>query len=391
MSHALPDTAPSAPAPPWHHRDFRFSLLASALAFSGYALLLPVVPLWAVRQGAGPFAAGAATGVFMASTVLAQFASGALVRAQGYRAAMLWGAVFLGAPTPLLMLWPTAPGILTVSLLRGIGFGLLTVCGSALIAELLPRESVAKGSGLYGLAAGLPQLLGLPVGTWLAQHWGFVPVFVLATALPAASVAPIVLLARIHPAAERGRRSGLRDIVGATWRPWLPMLAVSTGWGALATFLPIVLTSPSSSVALFVAPCASMFARWAAGAIGHRVGGPGRMLPAGLAVGGLGLAGFAVLTSTGSDGASWPAVLAVALFGLGFGVVQNDALVAMFARTQAGPASVAWNVAFDAGQGLGAVAVGAVVSGTSFGVGFGLLAAWAFALLPVAWLARRAG
>ncbi|MBK1786109.1 MFS transporter [Prauserella cavernicola] len=381
-----PQVLPGKPESPLRHRNFRLVLLASAAAFSGYSLLLPVVPLWAVRQGAGAFTAGAATGVFMASTVLAQFATSALVRRHGYRAVMVWGALFLGVPTPLLI--PSVEGweILGISLLRGIGFGLLTVCGSALIAELLPSRSVAKGSGLYGLAAGVPQLAGLPIGTAVAEQWGFAPVFVLATVLPLCALGPLLLLPTLPPRHEPGAGAGLGALVGATWKPWLPMLAVSTGFGALATFLPIVVTSPASAVALFVAPCVAMLSRWAAGHVGHRVAGPGRMLPAGLAVATVGLAGFALLADHGVL-----AIISVGVFGLGFGVVQNDALVAMFARARAGAASVAWNVAFDAGQGLGAVAVGAVVSLTSFGAAFGLLALAAAALLPVAVLARRAG
>lgn len=369
---------------PLRHRDFRLTLLASALAFSGYGLLLPVVPLWAVHQGAGALAAGAATGVFMGSTVLTQLAAPALVRAHGYRAALLAGTLLLAVPTPLLLAWGSAPAILAISLVRGAGFGLLTVCGSALIAELLPTGSVARGSGLYGLAVGLPQLFGLPLGTWLAEHWGFPYVFVLATVLPLAALWPVALLPALPPGHAPGGRAGVRAIIAATWRPWLPMLAVSTGFGALATFLPIVISSPASALALFAAPGAAMLSRWVAGQVGDRLGRPGRMLPAGLALGGLGLLGFSLF----SDHPAL-AVAAVAVFGIGFGVVQNDALVLMFARSAAGPASVVWNVAFDAGQGLGAVAVGAIVSGTTFPMAFGLLACWALALLPVAWVSRR--
>ncbi|PXY21369.1 MFS transporter [Prauserella muralis] len=373
-----------APASPLGYRDFRLSLLASTLAFTGYGLLLPVVPLWAVHQGAGPVTAGAATGVFMASTVLTQLAVPALIRARGYRLALVWGALLLAVPAPLLIVSTEAAPILAVSFVRGAGFGLLTVCGSALIAELLPGGHVARGSGLYGLAVGLPQLLGLPAGAWLAEHWGFEPVFVVATVLPLAALVPMLLLPALPPrhAPEGGR--GLRGLITATWRPWLPMLAVSTGFGAVATFAPIVVSSPASAIALFVAPGAAMLSRWVAGQVGDRMASPGRMLPGGLAVGGLGLLGFALLASN-----PVAAVLSAAVFGAGFGVVQNDSLVAMFARSAAGPASVAWNVAFDAGQGLGAVAVGAIVAGSSFGVAFGLLAGAALALLPVAWLARR--
>ncbi|EHR52055.1 arabinose efflux permease family protein [Saccharomonospora marina XMU15] len=376
-------------ASPLANRSFRLMLVASAGAFTGYALLLPVVPLWAVRQGAGEVTAGAATGVFMAATVLAQFAVPAFVRRYGYRAGLLAGILLLGLPSPLLAVGTAPAAILGISLVRGLGFGLLTVCGSALIAELLPAGSLARGSGLYGLAVGLPQLLGLPIGTGIAQSWGFVPVFVLATAIPLAAILPTLALPAARPArrhAGDGGPHGARQVTAAVWRPWLPMLAASTGFGALATFLPLMLSAPVAAVALFAVPGAGMLARWLAGHVGDRRGGPGRMLPGALLACGLGLLGIAVLTAH-----PVLAVAAVGLFGAAFGVVQNDALVAMFARTSAGTASVAWNVAFDAGQGLGAVAVGAVAAQVGFPVAFGVLAVAAFVLLPVAWRARDGG
>lgn len=381
--------SPAAPVrdeSPWRHGPFRLSLAAAALALCGYSLLLPVVPLWAVRQGSGTFAAGAATGVFMASTVLTQLGTGLIVGRYGYRTAILAGIAFLGVPTPLLIEWSSPEGILTLSLLRGIGFGLITVCGSALIAELLPPAAVPRGSGLYGLATGLPLLIGLPAGPWLAEHWGFVAVFLLATALPALAVVPAALLPPARVTAEPEHGGGFLTTARQTWRPWLPMLAASTGLGALATFTPILLHAPESSIALLLMPLATTLSRWTAGRLGTRW--TGRLLAPGRALSGLGLAGYALF---GESGPAWLAVLSVIVFGLGFGAVQNDSLVSMFQRASAGRASISWNVAFDAGQGLGAVAVGAVVTGTSYGVAFGLLAVWSLALLPVKVAPRRTG
>ena len=45
-------------------------LLTVSVAFAGFALLLPVSPLWASQGGANEFGAGLATTVLMATTVL---------------------------------------------------------------------------------------------------------------------------------------------------------------------------------------------------------------------------------------------------------------------------------------------------------------------------------
>jgi len=358
-------------------------LLGTMLSFSGYSLLLPVVPLWVVRQGAGEFAAGASTGVFMGATVAAQLVVPALVRSLGYRWVTALGAVLLGAPAPLLVLATDSQWILALSLVRGLGFGLLTVCGSALIAKLLPPDALARGAGLYGLAVGIPQLVFLPLGTWVATHWGFTPVFVCAAVLPIVALLPILLLPKTVP--DNDVRTKVMSTVDKTWRPWLVMIGGSVGFGALVTFVPIVLAA-HAAIALLAVTATTLLGRWVAGHVSDRVRGPGRMLPVSLGTVALGLALFAFGTETPAL-----AVVAVALFGIGFGVVQNDSLVAMFVRAPAAQASVAWNVAFDAGQGLGAVAVGTAVAGIGYVGAFGLLAGFAVALLPIARHAGRSG
>ncbi|MEO9221786.1 MAG: hypothetical protein ABI251_08425 [Mycobacteriaceae bacterium] len=56
-------------------------------------------------------------------------------------------------------------------------------------------------------------------------------------------------------------------------------------------------------------------------------------------------------------------MIAIGLFGVGQGAVQNLSLVNAFARAGAGresAASAVWNAGYDSGTGLGALLVGAV-------------------------------
>ena len=374
-------TPQAAARSPLRHIGFRMLLLGIVGLFAGYTLLLPVVPLWVVAQGGSEFVAGAVTGVFMAATVLTQLTVPAQARRWGYRAVSIMGALFLGLPSPLLLLATSWPGILAISLVRGIGFGLVTVCGSALIAELLPSSALGRGSAWYGVAVGCPQLVGLAAGALLAKSWGFGPVFAIAGALPMAAVVALARLPMVRPA---GNAAGTRlDTARSNWRPWLVMISGSTGFGSLVTFLPIVFgdTPAPASAALFTATGAILLSRWAAGSLGDRLAGAGRLLPLGVVLCVLGMAGLTVATAMHSVAL---AVVVTAVFGLGFGTVQNDALVVMFARSPAGPASVAWNMAFDGGTGLGAVLVGAIVAGTGYAAAFGALAAISLVLLPLA-------
>lgn len=68
-------------------------------------------------------------------------------------------------------------------------------------------------------------------------------------------------------------------------------------------------------------------------------------------------------------------VVGAGAVGVGFGLVQNDALTALFAAfgsARYGAASATWNIALDAGTGLGALALGAVAEPFGYGSAFAL-------------------
>lgn len=375
---------------PLRNGPFVALLLASVGLFAGFSLLVSVVPLWVVRNGGGEFAAGASTGVFMATTVLAQLLMTGLVRRFGYRAMSIVGALLIGVPVPLLALSTTWQPILAISGVRGLGFGIVTVCGSALIAELLPAGSLGRGSGLYGLAVGVPLLVCLPASTAIAEYAGFTPVFAAGFALPLLAIVPMVVLPRGHQD-EHAEGQRAAAAAASVWRPWLPMLAGSIAFGAMVTFLPLVFADIPAlgSAALLLMSATALSGRWLAGMWGDRAATAGRLLLAGLAAVAAGLLGFAGGTGIATTTAMVVAVACVAVYGAGFGVVQNDSLVLMFARVSPAHASVAWNVAFDAGQGAGAVAVGAVAATTSYPVAFGALGLLALVVLPVSAAAKR--
>lgn len=168
-------------------------LVMTAAGFSGYAALLSVAPLWAVHGGAGSAGAGAVNGVLLGFTVLTQpFVPRALRRA-GWGPMMVLGLLLLGIPSLLHPLTDALGLTLAFSAVRGLGFGILTVTGSAAVAELVPAPQRGAAIGAYGLAIAVPQLVLLPLGPWMATEVGFWAVFA-AGALPLMGCAPALAL-----------------------------------------------------------------------------------------------------------------------------------------------------------------------------------------------------
>jgi predicted MFS family arabinose efflux permease len=344
---------------------FRLMLVATALGFTGYALLLPVVPLWAAYGGSGAFGAGATTGVLMLTTVATQPVVPWLLRRLDHRWVLGLGMALLAA-APLHIASADLGPVLVVSALRGVGFGMATVAGSALVAELVPPAQLGRASAGYGLAVGLPQLGLLPGGVAVVEHLGFTAVFVAAGAVPLLGAA--LMLAVRMPGEEHPPPAAGAPALSAMG-PLLAMLACSIAHGGLITFLPLAVPGggPVVLAALFGTAAGVLLGRLVAGQLVDRRGWGGRLLRPGvlLAAAGMGLevVGFGALV-----------VIGAVVVGLGFGLVQNDALTVLFVASgpaRYGAASAAWNVSYDAGTGIGAVGLGAVAEPFGFAAAFG--------------------
>src|SRR5688572_5453157 len=176
-------------------------LCATTLGFCGFALLFPVVPLWAARGGASAIGAGTTTAALMLITVVTQLAVPWLLGRIGHRWVLGSGLLLVGAPAPLMALSAELWAVVAVAAVRGIGFGLLTVAASAMVGELVPAEQHGRANAWFGAAIGVPQLALLAVGVAVVDVVGFPVVFVVGGAAPVLG-ALLVPLVRMPPARE---------------------------------------------------------------------------------------------------------------------------------------------------------------------------------------------
>jgi len=363
-------TSDVRPPPPLLTRPLLLRFASMIGASLSFFLLLSVVPAYAAERGGGG-AAGLATGSLMLATVLGELVTPRLVARFGYRLTLIAGLFLLGAPALALTVSGQAGWIVAVCFVRGLGFALTIVAGGALTASLIPDERRGEGLALVGVVSGVPSLVALPLGLWLAEHVGYGPVAVTGGL---AALAAIVFVLGLPDRAERkeqplGVVRGLRT--GALLRPVLVFAATATAAGIVVTFLPLAVPSASAgvvAVALFMQTAASTLTRWLAGRHGDRHGSARLVLPGLL----LSAAGVLVIAPTADPVA---VVAGTALFGAGFGITQNATLALMYTRVSAasyGTVSALWNLAYDGGMGVGAAGFGVTAGLTGY--------PWAFAL-----------
>jgi predicted MFS family arabinose efflux permease len=348
--------------------------VASFGAMTGFYLLLSVVPLYAKSVGAGGVGAGLVTGALMAATVAGELAIPGLLARFGHRVVLAAGLVLLGAPALALPASSTMAAILAVSVVRGLGFAICVVVGGALVAALVPPERRGEGLGLFGIVVGVPGVAALPLGVWLVGETGSPPVFVAGAVAALAGLAVVPGLPGRQPTPEDavGVLAGLRT--PALVRPALSFSATAMAAGVVVTFLPLAVPGGSgglAALALFVQAVGSTLSRWWAGRFGDRHG------PAVLFVPGVGAAaaGIGCLVLIDRPVA---VLAAMALFGAGFGATQNASMTLMLNRVAPsayGTVSAIWNLAYDAGIGVGAFGFGVVAARTGYPPAFALTAA----------------
>jgi predicted MFS family arabinose efflux permease len=394
---AAPVIAAPGTRPPLVTRPLLIRFVSVAGASASFYLMLSAVPLFARTAGASAGTAGLATTALSLSTVIGYLPTPGLVARFGHRPVLAAGLLLLGVPALVLTMSSGLPVIMAVCVVRGIGFAITCVSGGALTAMLIPAERRGEGLALIGVVSGVPSVLALPLGVWIATHVGYRPVFVAAAVTALAALASVPGL----PGLDGRRRDGLgvaSDRSGgmiaglrtpAVIKPAIVFATTAMGAGIFVTFLPLAGARTAASVvalALLAESTAAIGGRWLAGHYGDRHGPAALMVPGVLvAAGGLALLSLIALPV---------AVLAGAvLFGAGFGVTQNASLTLMYARVpESGYSMVSavWNLAYDAGMGLGAAGFGLLAAGTGYPAAFVVTAAMLPAFLLVAGRKARA-
>ena len=361
-------------------------------ATASFYLLLSTVPEYARAAGASASTAGLATAALTLSSVAAYLVAPRLISRYGYRPALAAGLAALGAPA-LLLTAPSGAGaslavIMTVCVIRGVGFAITCVAGYALTVSLIPPQRRGEGLALIGVVSGVPSVACLPMGVWLAAHVGYRPVFIAGGAAALVGLASVPWLPRSGPPGgpSAGILAALRtpDLT----RPAVMFSAVTMAVGIVVTFLPLAVARTATDVAalaLLVQPATAIGGRWLAGRYGDRRG-PAVLLAPGVL---LAAAGMLTLSLVAVPAA---VIAGAAVFGLGFGITQNASLTLMFDRVpESGYSTVSalWNLAYDGGMGLGAAGFGLLAARTGYPAAFALTAA----VLPVVLAAasRRPG
>ena len=360
---------------------FRALWLAVFLFYLSFQLLVPVVPLYAVRLGASDVQLGLLTGLFAGTAMLLRPVVGQLTDSLGRRPLILLGStIFAAAPLGYAAAGGLA-ALLALRVLHGSGMGFGQTAASVAAADLAPIARRGEALGVFGLASTFGIMLGPYAGIELYQRLGSTATFLVAASLAAGSVAVAATLPETRPpSAHAARPSGMLSV--AAFYPSALYLAFFFGYGGIASFLPLFaereqLGNPGLFYTLFA--LAGVAVRPGAGRLADRWGRRVVVLPALVA------AGLALALLAAGRSPIWLGAAAL-LYGIGFGA-GAPALMAMTTDRvpleERGRAMGTFYTALELGIFAGAVLLGL------FAERFGYRPMWWVAAF-VAWLAAVA-
>jgi predicted MFS family arabinose efflux permease len=371
----------------WRLPAMRALVGVTVLGFASYCLTLASLPTYAVRGGASEAMAGLVTAVFLTVTIAVQAAVPALVARFGVTSVLVAGLLALGLPSPFYVLGDGLVWLCSLSAVRGAGFAVLTVLGSTLAAHVAPAARRGESIGLYGLAIAVPNLVAVPAGVALVLD-GHVGWLAWLAASPVLGLLFVPTLVR-----SVGRGGGVsggsgRSAALAALAPSLVLFAVTLAGGGVMTFLPIERPDgATATAALLLFGVTGALTRWRAGLVADRLGGR-TLLPVSVVAA---AAGMLALAAGLLAGPVW-VVVGAAIFGAGYGAVQNLTLLSAFARAGDGgttSASAMWNASFDAGTAVGALFLGLLYAGVGLSVTFVAAALLVALVLPLAVVSGR--
>lgn len=170
----------------WAFKSYRAALVgAMANGWGAMGVRTAIYPLFAIYAlQADAAAAGWALALFAAGTALSVNTLGRAADVYGRNPFVIAGLLVLGVSTILVGLWQSFPVFLILSVIAGIGAGIVNAPQQAVIADIIgPDRAGGKVLSRYQMGMDVGAIFGPIVSGWLADAYGYGVAFAAAGAV----------------------------------------------------------------------------------------------------------------------------------------------------------------------------------------------------------------
>ena len=118
------------------------------------------------------------------------------------------GTLFCGLAT-------TYPMLIAARIITGLFGGVIGSIALAIIADLFPIQQRGRAMGFTQMGFGASQVLGIPIGLYIANHWGWQSPFIMIVIL--ATLTWLVVLVKMHPITKHLELKTERNAFSHLW------------------------------------------------------------------------------------------------------------------------------------------------------------------------------
>ena len=163
-------------------KDIVLVLAASFFFMVSPMLTTPLIAGYAEFLGAGAFLMGIIGGLMnLCSLFCRPFVGNLADHLSKYRVAAI-GSAIMAAASAIYVLAPNSTWVIGGRLLHGVGYSCCSVCMSTWMSNMLPKEKVGTGMGLYGTMNALAMAISPSIGIYVYRHLGYHAAFVVSLA-----------------------------------------------------------------------------------------------------------------------------------------------------------------------------------------------------------------
>lgn len=360
---------------------------SNALLFSGFHLIMPVLPLFIADCGGTDREIGLIMGSFTFSAIVVRLFTETGISRLGKKRFLLIGMFVCMLATAGYYIADGVAPALVVRLLHGVGFGIATTMYATLAVDIIPAVRRGEGIGYFGLGTTLSMAVSPALGVWLAAAHGYGTLFAAATAgqivavlgLSAFSPAPVT-----YAVSRPAGATPLLDRLLERTALFPAFLSLLTGIGISGVLAFVALTAKAAGLTtvgyfFMVATSFVFLSRLFVGRIFDHRGPAWVIIPGVVCL----LIGQVILSQT----ATTPVLLAAAVFhGLGTGILFPSLqawMVDLVRPERRGIVNATFYNFLDTGVGGGAVVLGIVAETAGYAAVYLVTAAVAILFLAV--------
>ena len=169
-------------------KDFVTVSTINFLVFLVHLLLMVIIASYAVnRFHASVSTAGLVASIFIIGALIGRFITGHYIEDIGNKKTLIIGTIFFLTIIALYFAAATLPLLIIVRLLHGMAHGVASTATGTIVAKIIPDNRRGEGIGYYGMSIVLASALGPFAGIFLNQYLDIRLIF-LATTIIALAV-----------------------------------------------------------------------------------------------------------------------------------------------------------------------------------------------------------